>query len=308
MSTSGPSNRLYVLAFDHRSSFTRDLFGIEAEPTPSEAARVTAAKQIIYDGFQRALRRGAAREECGILVDERFGAGIARAARGAGQLLAMPVEASGRTRFEFEYGAAFGAHIEEFDPTFSKVLVRYNPDDPAGNAAQTARLRELSDWLRARGRALLFELLVPATPGQLASVAGDTGRYDAEPRPALVVRAIAELQAAGVEPAIWKIEGLEARADAEQVVAQARAAGRAGVFCVVLGRGASAERVEHWLRVSAPVPGFAGFAIGRTLWQDALEAWRDGTADTSEAAERIARRYLRAIEVYSAASRNAHMP
>lgn len=302
MRAPGYDQPLYVLAFDHRSSFTRDLFAIRGAPTPDDVARVSAAKGVIFAGFRRALDAGAPREACGILVDEQFGADIARAATRAGLLLAMPVEASGRKEFDFQYGAAFGEHIEAFDPTFNKVLVRYNPDDPAGNAAQTARLRELSDWLRARERLFLFELLVPATPAQLASVGGDAERYDRELRPALETRAIAELQAAGVEPDIWKIEGLDERADCERVAARARAGGRDAVACIVLGRGASEERVDHWLRVGAPVPGFRGFAIGRTIWQAALEAWRDGAADEAAAAERIARRYLHAIAVYTAAA------
>jgi myo-inositol catabolism protein IolC len=302
MRAPGYDKRLYLLAFDHRSSFTRDLFGVQGQPSAAEAARVSAAKGVIYAGFQRALARGAPREACGILVDEQFGADIARQAQASGVVLAMPVEASGRKDFAFEYGADFGAHIESFDPTFNKVLVRYNPDDPSGNAEQTARLRELSDWLRAHDRRFLFELLVPATDAQLASVNGDAGRYDAELRPTLETRAIAELQAAGIEPDIWKIEGLDERADAERVAAQARAGGRDHVVCVVLGRAAPDERLDHWLRVGAPVPGFDGFAIGRTIWQAALEAWRDGQLDEAAAAERIAERYLHAIEVYEGAA------
>src|SRR5207253_3012090 len=80
--------------------------------------------------------------------------------------------------FDFEYGEDFGKHIEDFDPTFSKVLVRSNPDWPWEiNERQFGRLKRLSDWLHERGRRFLYELLVPATPEQLASVGGDAGRY-----------------------------------------------------------------------------------------------------------------------------------
>ena len=55
---------------------------------------------------------------------------------------------------------------------------------------------------------------------------------------------------------------------------QARSgAGREGVKCVLLGRGASTEKVEHWLRAAAPVEGFIGFAIGRSIWWDALKGF-----------------------------------
>ena len=309
MQASGPNmpgydGRLFLLAFDHRSSFTRDLFGLSAAPSPAEASRISEAKEIIYDGFTRALERGAPRDAAGILVDEAFGSEVARRARAAGVLLAMPVEASGRQVFDFEYGDNFGEHVERFDPDFTKVLVRYNPEDPDRdvNTTQAARLKRLSDWLRARDRRFLFELLVPATDAQLAAVDGDSDRYDQELRPALMVRAIAELQAAGVEPAIWKIEGLDDREDCLRVVEQARADGRDHVACIVLGRGASEERVGQWLRTAASVPGFQGFAVGRTIWQDALAAYRDGELDRGAAAEQIAGTYLRAVSVYTTAA------
>ena len=305
MRSLGYSQPLYLLAFDHRSSFTKDLLGLTGKPTPDEVARVSAAKTIIFDGFLRARENGAPADASGILVDEQFGAEIARRAHEVDVILAMPAEASGQKLFTFEYGDDFGAHIERFAPTFVKVLVRYNPDDPDrdGNATQAARLRRLSDWTRDHDQRFLFELLVPATPDQLAAVGGDGDRYDAELRPDLMARAIAELQGAGVEPDIWKIEGLETRADCERVAAQARAGGRDAVACIVLGRGANEERVERWLRVAAPVEGFRGLAIGRTMWQSALEDWRDGKVDAAGAADRIAGRYLRAIEVYTTAAR-----
>lgn len=302
----GYAGRLFLLAFDHRASFTRDLFGLSDAPTPAEAQLISAAKEIIYEGFSHALADGAPRDEAGILVDETFGGEVARRARAAGVMFAMPVEASGKRVFEFEYGDDFGEHIERFDPTFAKVLVRYNPDDGQENAVQLERLKRLSDWLHARRRLFLFELLVPPTAAQRAMAAGDLDRYDRELRPPLMVRAMAELQTAGVEPDIWKIEGLDARADAERVVAQARADGRGRAACIVLGRGASEERVAHWLRTAAPVPGFVGFAVGRTIWQEPLKAFRDGAIDREAATERLAAGYLRAIAVYSdaAASEN----
>jgi len=298
----GYAGRLFLLAFDHRSSFTRDLFGIKGEVSKADTARISDAKSVIYEGFRRALERGAPRDAAGVLVDEQYGADIARRATADGVMLAMPVEASGRKDFDFDYGNDFGAHIERFDPTFSKVLVRYNPDDPQGNAAQTQRLKRLSDWLHAHDRRFLFELLVPATDAQLAAVGGDSERYDRELRPTLMVRAIRELQQGGVEPDIWKIEGLATSDDCRQVAEQARSDGREHVACVVLGRGADEAQVMQWLRTAASVPGFAGFAVGRTIWQQALEGYRDGSLDRVAAAERIADEYLLAVETFKSAA------
>ena len=250
----GYTGELYILAFDHRGSFRKKL-GVGSNPTLEETEKVVDAKRLIFEGFQQAIADGVPREQAGLLVDEEYGADVARKARAEGFKLAMPVEKSGQDEFDFEYGSDYGQHIEEFDPTFSKVLVRYNPDaDPEMNRRQTARLKDLSDWLHERGRSYLFELLVPAEPAQLEGVGGDEDRYDTEVRPGLMLRAIEELLGAGVEPDIWKIEGLDRREDCEKVSALVRSGGRTEVACVVLGRGADDAAVDHWLRQGAGVP------------------------------------------------------
>jgi 5-dehydro-2-deoxygluconokinase len=214
----------------------------------------------------------------------------------------MPVERSGQSMFDFQYGEEFGEHIERFDPDFAKVLVRYNPDgDRQANEEQLAKLRRLSDWLHERERRFLFELLVPAEELQLEMVGGDSDRYEAELRPELMRRTIAEVQNAGIEVDVWKIEGVEERSDCEMIVAQARAGGRDRVSCVVLGRGADEAKVEHWLMVAAPVDGYIGFAIGRTIWWDPLKAYVDGKIERAAGARKIAESYLRFIAVYERA-------
>jgi myo-inositol catabolism protein IolC len=297
--TLGYEGDLYILAFDHRGSIQKGLLGIEGRPGPEEAARITDAKAVIFEGLQRALDEGAPRDAAGMLVDEQYGADLARQARKEGLVLAMPVEKSGQDEFDFEYGEAFGEHIEEFDPTFAKVLVRYNSDgDREMNARQLVRLERLSTWLHERDRKLLFELLVPPTPQQLEGVGGDPDRYDREVRPGLVLQAIRDLHERGVEPDVWKIEGLEREEDCRAVADLARSGGRDGVVCVVLGRGANREAVERWLRAGAGVPGFVGFAIGRTIWHEPLVAWRDSSVSREDAAARIAATYRRMVDVY----------
>jgi myo-inositol catabolism protein IolC len=300
--TLGYERPLYMLAFDHRGSFQSKLFGIQGTPTDEEHARISDAKQVIYEGFEVAVERGAP-EGAGLLVDEEYGANVARATRAAGFPLAMPVEKSGQKEFDFEFGDDFGSHIEAFDPSFAKVLVRYNPDgEEELNRRQSKRLAQLSHWLRERGRKFLYELLVPATPQQLELVGGDHARYDLEIRPDLVRRVIEESQAAGVEADIWKIEGLDRREDCERVARAARAGGRDGVACIVLGRGADEAAVVRWLEAGAGVPGYIGFAVGRTIWWDALVGYVGGSVSRRDAAEQIAGGYLRLIEAYAAAA------
>jgi len=295
----GYDGKLYILAFDHRGSFQKKMFGVQGDPTPEETETISDAKRLIFEGMQEAVQRGAEAGATGVLVDEQFGSDVPQRAREAGLKLAMPVEKSGQNEFDFEYGEDFAAHIEKYDPDFSKVLVRYNPeDDPALNERQRGRLKRLSDWLHANDRKFLFELLVPATEEQLAGFEGETDRYDAELRPELMRRAIEEIQNAGIEVDIWKIEGVDDRDDAVMLAEQTRAGGRDGVTCVLLGRGASDEKVDQWLQVAAPVEGFIGFAIGRSIWWDALKGYLGKELERQAAASQIAAKYLHFVEVY----------
>jgi myo-inositol catabolism protein IolC len=304
--TLGYDGKLYILAFDHRGSFQKKMFGIQGDPSPEETDRIADAKHLIFEGLLKASEEGAEPGVTGCLVDEQLGApkGIPAQAKERGLILAMPVEKSGQDEFDFEYGDDFGAHIESFDPDFSKVLVRYNPEGDADmNGRQSARLKRLADWLHERDRKFLFELLVPAEEAQLESVGGDSDRYDAELRPELMRRAIVELQEAGVEADVWKIEGIDTQEDCQRIAETCRRDGRDGVICVVLGRGADDQKVEHWLRQGAPVEGYAGFAIGRTIWWDALKGFIDGDLERSDAARQIADNYLRFVRVYGEAAR-----
>ena len=296
----GYDGKLYILAFDHRGSFQKKMFGIQGDPTPEQTETISDAKRLIFEGMLEAVSRGAEPAATGVLVDEQFGSDVPEQAREHGLKLAMPVEKSGQNEFDFEYGDDFPAHIERFNPDFSKVLVRYNSDDdPVLNKRQLERLKRLADWLHDNGRKFLFELLVPATEDQLASVDGDTDRYDGELRPELMRRAIADIQDFGIEVDIWKIEGVDARDDAVMLAEQCRSGeGRAGVKCVLLGRGASTAKVEQWLEAAATVDGFIGFAIGRSIWWDALKSFLANDLDRSTAATQIADNYLHFVQVY----------
>ena len=305
----GYDGKLYILAFDHRGSFQKKMFGIEGDPTPEETETISDAKKLIYEGMEIAVERGVDAEATGVLVDEQFGSDIPKLAREHGLKLAQPVEKSGQDEFDFQYDEDFGKHIEDNDPDFSKVLVRLNPDgDTEMNERQLGRLKELADWLHAHDRKFLFELLVPAEESQLEQVDGDTDRYDAELRPELMRRAIEQIQDYGIEVDIWKIEGVDAQEDAEMLIKQTRAGeGRENVTSVLLGRGASDEKVDHWLQQAAPVEGFIGFAIGRSIWWDALKGFLEEGLDRRAAAEQVADNYLRFIKVYDDAESSARV-
>ena len=302
----GYDGKLYILAFDHRGSFQKKMFGIEGDPSPEQTATISDAKHLIFEGMLRAVEQGVPADAAGVLVDEQFGGDIPQHAKEQGLKLAMPVEKSGQDLFDFQYDAQFGEHIERFDPDFSKVLVRYNPDgDAEGNRDQLTKLKELADWLHRHDRKFLFELLVPAEPAQLESVGGDSERYDTELRPELMRQSIGDIQDFGIEVDIWKIEGVDDARECEAIVRQARRDGRDGVVCVVLGRGADNEKVDDWLKAAAPLDGYVGFAIGRSIWWDALKGFLDGSLQREDAAQQIGENYLRFIRVYESAERGA---
>jgi len=307
MAPRGFDHPLYVLPFDHRGSFETGMFGWHGDLNPDQTAQIAAAKQVIYDGFKSALEQGVPAASAGLLVDEQFGAAILRDAASRGFHTACPAEKSGQEEFDFEYGDDFAAHIEAFHPTFCKVLVRYNPQgDAALNRRQTERLRRLSDYLRDTNRSLfMFELLVPAEKEQLDRVHGDKSAYDDEIRPSLMIRAIEELQVEGVEPDVWKIEGLDCREDCEKIVASARRGGRDRVGCIVLGRGENEQKVREWLTIAASVPGFIGFAVGRTDFWAPLSAWHAGKSPRETAVAQIAQHYREFVSIFDSSRRKA---
>ncbi len=297
--TVGDADPLFILAIDRRAGLARDLLGAVGERAPDARERLVAAKATIAEGFALAMDAAGHPVGTGLLVDEEYGAGVARRARKRGELLAMPAERAGLDWFELEYGDDFAAHIEAFDPPFVKVLVRGNPDgDPVHHRRSIEGLRRVAAWVRDHDRALLLELIVPATPAQLAAAGGPDG-YDREVRPGLTSRAVAMFQAAGIEADVWKLEGFDRRDDAWMVSEQIRAGGRDHAGYVVLGRGAPEARVDHWLRTSAGVPGCRGFAIGRSIWRDPIVDALAGTCSRADAVQAVARKYRRAIEVFT---------
>lgn len=288
---------LFLFAMDQRSSLLEHTYDESGgEPADeAEAQRVRAGKQLVYRGVLTALAAGASRERTGVLVDERYGADVARLVKEAGLQLAMPIERSGREWFELEYGDDWKAHVDAFDPDWVKVLVRDNPAYDADHRAQQASdLAEVATALRDAGRSFLVELLVPGTDEQKASVED----YDRDLRPDLVVQVLEYLQDHGVEADVWKLEGLDRTEDAERVVATARRDGRDAVQCIVLGRDAPEEQLDHWLRTAAPVDGFVGFAIGRSNWEEPLEdVVREGL-DTEAAEGLIAANYRHFVDTW----------
>ena len=302
----GYDKALYLLPFDHRQSYVKGMFDLEPPLTELQREQVIDSKQLIYEGFRQALAEGVPFEAAGILVDEQFGAAILRDARQRGCVTALSVERSGIDEFEFEYGGDVARHIEAFDPTFAKVLVRYKPEgDRALNLRQVGRLKQVSEHCRRSQRRFMFELLVPPTDDQLAQAGGNKEVFDRQARPLLMQQTLRALQDAGTESDVWEVEGLDSHVDGERIVEIARRGGRDQVGCIVLGRGADEAKVRGWLTVAAGVPGFIGSAVGRTRFWDAVSGYRAQTLTRAEAATQIAGRLREWVDIFEVA-RQSH--
>jgi len=293
---------LFVLPFDHRSSFQKIIGAENRELTIEEHQKLCDFKKVIYSGFQYGVKLGVPMSAATILVDENFGSEVISDAVSKGFMVAVSTEKSGQKEFDFEYGNEFGEHLNKFKPTFGKVLLRYNPDDDAElNSRQREKLKIMSDFCKANDYKFLIEPLIPATDKQLESVGGDKERYDQEIRPDLAVRMIKEIQDGGADPDIWKIEGFTETVHYSNVVEQARADGRDKVAVIVLGRGADAAQVDKWLKAGAVLDGVVGFAVGRTIFWEALVAMRDGQISREEATNKMGESYYHFYKVFTEA-------
>ncbi len=266
---------LFILPFDHRESFSK------------EFANKEEAKQIIYQGFKQAVESGGVpKEEAAILVDEQCCNMIIEDATAKGYTVCLAVEKSGQDEFDFEYGDNFGEHLNKYHPTFAKALLRYYPEGDAElNFRQRQKLKKLSDFCKKNNYQFLIEPLVPANDnaGQLKSM----------------LKMIKEMQADGIAPDVWKVEGLENQEDYRDLVAQIKSGGRENANAIILGRGADDKQVEKWLLAGAKVPGIIGFAIGRTIfWQPLLDL-RDEKISKETAISQIAEKYQHFYQLFT---------
>ncbi len=300
---------LFILPFDHRGSFEAGLVGVrDGRVTPEQLRELAAFKRIIYDGFLEAIDSGAVPSDTSaILVDQQYGAEILADAHARGITACTCMEKSGLEEFDFEFGSDFLSRLQDAQAAFGKVLVRYNPEgNPQSNAAQRERLRTACDAVHGIGLKFMFELLVPATGEQLEQAGGVVADYDAKVRPGLMAAALSELQEAGIEPDVWKVEGIDEPAPAQAVSAQARTGGRDNVGLIILGRGEDGAKVDHWLTVGAQTPGFIGFAVGRTTFWQPIVQCKEGVISRAEAVSSVAANYARIYNVFTNARNQVH--
>lgn len=300
MNNLGYTKHLFILPFDHRSSFIKNLLDINnRKPNEEETQKIIEAKRLIYEAFKDAVSIKIPKEEAAILVDEEFGSYILTDARSNGYITIITTEKSGQEEFDLEYGENFGEHIKAYNPVFVKVLVRYNPQgDKDLNQRQLEKLKTVSDYCHKNNYKFLIEPLVLPTQVQLQNSNNDKKRFDTNIRPLLTVQMIQEFQQKNVEADIWKIEGMENPENYRQVIEQARKDGRDNVSIVILGRGENPEHVERWIKNAAGVEGVIGFAIGRTIFMDTLVLYGNNQLSRDDAVKQISENYQHFYDIF----------
>lgn len=278
----GYTKNLFILPFDHRSSFLK-IF--------SDTASIVSAKWIIYEAFKKAVSDVIQKEEAAILVDEQYGDKILIDAKEKGFITILTTEKSGQKEFAFEYGTDFNKHTEKYNPTFAKALIHYNPqDDEQSKIRQQQQLKILSDYCHDHGYKFLLEVLIP--PPSTSEESFGLRK--------LQVLAIEELQTAGIEPDVWKLEGTKEVKDYQIIVNQVQKDARKNVGVVVLGRGENQSLVEEWIRAGARVDGVIGFAIGRTVFWQPLMDLKNGTISKEETINQIANNFKYFYDIFMA--------
>ncbi|MCL5435073.1 MAG: DUF2090 domain-containing protein [Patescibacteria group bacterium] len=303
MENLGYTEPLYILPFDHRATFAQKIFNKNsiADLTSKEHQLITEYKQIIYEGFKKAVQTGIPKENAAILIDEEFGDEIVRNAKEEGYVILLTTEKSGQEEFEFQYNGDFPAHIEKYSPQFVKVLIKYNPKDGEDlKARQLEKLKLVTDFCQVKGYKFLLEVLLIATKEQKESVSSSKEVFDKTMRPDLTVKMIKELQNAGVEPDVWKLEGFDTAEEYKEIIEAARANGRSNVSLVILGRGENEEKVDEWLEVGKSVTGVIGFAVGRTVFWQAISDFRSGTKTREETVSLISENFTNFYRIFTA--------
>lgn len=270
----GYNKNLFILPFDHRASFAK-MFGF-TNLTSEEKKYIIFVKQLIYEAFKNAITQTVPKDQAAILVDEEYGDEILKDAKASGLTTLLTTEKSGQEIFNFDYGEKFAEHIEKYRPTFAKALIRYKLN------ADWSNLKVLSDYCHSHEYKFLLEMVM----GLNVPNAQD------------LLPAIIDLREKGIEPDVWKLEGMEAKNDYESVVAKIKEGARRNVGLVILGRGENKEKVEQWIRAGRDVKGVIGFAVGRTMFSQSLINYKNGKIDKEKAIEEISNNFQHLYKLF----------
>jgi 5-dehydro-2-deoxygluconokinase len=291
----GYEKDLYVLPFDHRSSFVKKIIGDVERLSKKDTKKIKEYKKIIFQAFLKARReiKNNLASKLAILIDDQFGLEIFKEAKKKKIPAILAVEESGQRVFTLRHGRNFGKNLLRLKPDFVKALLHYNPANKTLNIIQQRRLKNLNDYCKKNNFKLIVELLISPTEKDFEKAKGSRELFDKKFRTSLLLKSIRELRKIGIEPDIWKLEAAESVSDWKKIISLIKkGAKRKNVGIIVLGRGEDKERVINWVRIAKKVKGLNGFAIGRTVFIEPLLRYKNGKITKQEAIKEVADNYL----------------
>ncbi|HNZ86470.1 MAG TPA: DUF2090 domain-containing protein [bacterium] len=269
---------LFILPFDHRSFFIKN-FKFGKDINRNEKSAIVDFKEIIYQGFLCAYKNSKYKQFMGILIDEEYGSSIIKDAKKKNIILSVSAEKSGQDFFDFEYGKNFRTHIKNNKANFVKILVRY--DYRKDNKNQLKKIKTLYDFCKKNKFDLLLELLTPNFSNKFY----------------FTQKAVEEILSYKIFPCIWKIEGYEKKSDWDKVIKSIKIYQK-NPKIIMLGRGESLLLIKKWIKSAKGFKEIIGFAVGRTIFLEAISDFYKNKITRDEAIKKIASRYLNIINLW----------
>ena len=268
---------LAALAIDHRP-----LFEELADRHGQKREKIAGFKTLAVEAASRVAR---GRVGFGVLLDSTHGMAPLHLAAARSLWIGRPVERSGSRPLDFDGPHDLGSRLVEWPVSHTvKGLCFYHPDDDADlRSRQERELCRLHGAARSTGHELMI--------GIIAGRHGDLGDHT-------VAAVLARLYGLGIKPDWWTLEP-QARPGAWAAIEVAVAAG--DPYCrgvLMLGLGASEEALKEALRAAASCPLLKGFAIGRTVFEEAASAWFAGRLDDEGAVTAMEQRFGALVEAW----------
>ena len=274
--------RLLAFAFDHRSQFVE-----MAAANGKTEADIDRFKLI---ALQAVTETAASHDGVGLLVDDRLGRSALHAASDHDIWIGRPIEQSGVFPMAFEEGPDLGSRLAEWPVTHCvKVLAPIRADDPAELTAYNEReIVRLADACRRTGHEFLFEI-----------ISGNNGKAAA---PDQILSLMQRYYDLGVAPDWWKLEPVEDTGfwTAAGDIVRANDPHLQGI--IVLGKEMPEQHLCRVLAIARTEPLVNGFAIGRTIFSKAAQAWFAGEIDDNAAQQMMTAVYGQLIDAWDNAA------
>jgi 5-dehydro-2-deoxygluconokinase len=275
-------DQLLAFAIDHRAQLEQ-----MADKAGAPRGRLNDFKRLAMSAIGRVAN---GRPGYGTLLDDVYGREAMFDAAKLGLWIGRPLEQPGSRPLRFEFTQDVGARLVEWPVTHTiKCLAFYHPDDAvAMKDEQAAKLRTLYEAARKVGRELLIEI-----------IAGKNGPLDDD----TIARALEELYALGIKPDWWKLEPQASAAAWRNI---AGVIGRHDPWCrgvVLLGLDAPEEELAKGFAAVAAQPIVKGFAVGRTIFSAAAQAWLSGKMTDESAIADMAARFRTLADLWNHARR-----